>query len=341
MRAVSMQSRTARDLALVDIPVPEPAPHEVRIKVEAVGICGSDVSMAMAKPNFDFVERPRIFGHEFAGTIDAVGAQVGDWQSGDPITCLSILGCLQCGHCLSGNTSRCAQRQILGFHMTGAMADWVAVDARYILPLRGLSSIEGALIEPLAVACRCVHGACDIAAGYGSVIVSGCGIIGLLCALVARACGADVTITGLQLDAQVRLTKARQLGFRTIVIGDETGSLRDQLEEPVDLLIEASGAPPALAEAGQTVVAGGLIGVVATYAGSVNLPATDLVRAEQRLHMSFGASRRDFDQAITHIENGDIPVDDLVDTYPLEGAIGAFDDSIAKTTQKAVLIPAH
>ena len=341
MRAVSMQSNTARDLALIDVAVPDPAPHEVRIKVEAVGICGSDVSMAMAKPNFDFVERPRIFGHEFAGTIDAVGSRVGDWHAGDPVSCLSILGCLQCDDCLSGNTSRCARRRILGFHMSGAMADWVAVDARYILPLRGLSPVAGALLEPLAVACRCVHGACDIAAGYGSVVISGCGIIGLLCALIARACGAQVSITGLPLDVDVRLKKAQELGFTTIVISEETGSLLDQLPGPVDLLIEASGAPPALAEAGQVVVTGGLIGVVATYADSVALPATELVRAEQRLHMSFGASRHDFDQAINHIEKGDIPVDELVDTYSLEEALIAFDDSIAKTTQKAVLIPSH
>ena len=341
MRAVSMQSNTARDLALIDVAVPDPAPHEVRIKVEAVGICGSDVSMAMAKPNFDFVGRPRIFGHEFAGTIDAVGSRVGDWHAGDPVSCLSILGCLQCDDCLSGNTSRCARRRILGFHMSGAMADWVAVDARYILPLRGLSPVEGALLEPLAVACRCVHGACDSAAGYGSVVISGCGIIGLLCALVARACGAQVSITGLPLDVEVRLKKAQELGFSTIVIGEKTGSLRDQLSGPVDLLIEASGAPPALAEAGQVVVAGGLIGVVATYADTIALPATELVRSEQRLHMSFGASRNDFDQAINHIEKGDIPVDELVDTYSLEKALIAFDDSIAKTTQKAVLIPSH
>ena len=172
-------------------------------------------------------------------------------------------------------------------------------------------------------------------------MVSGCGIIGLLCALVARACGAEVSITGLKLDTEVRLKKAQELGFETIVIGDGTGTLCDQLSRPANLLVEASGAPSALAEAGQAVAAGGLVGVVATYAQSVPLPATDLVRAEQRLHMSFGASRNDFDQAITHIKNGDIPVDDLVDTYALEAAVGAFDDSIAKTTQKAVLIPPH
>ena len=137
------------------------------------------------------------------------------------------------------------------------------------------------------------------------------------------------------------LKKAQELGFETIVIGDETGTLCDQLSRPANLLVEASGSPSALAEAGQAVAAGGLVGVVATYAQSVPLPATDLVRAEQRLHMSFGASRNDFDQAIAHIKNGDIPVDDLVDTYALEAAVGAFDDSIAKTTQKAVLIPPH
>ena len=339
MRAVSMQSNTARDLALIDVPVPEPGPGEVRIKVEAVGICGSDVSMVLAKPNFDFVERPRVFGHEFAGTIDAVGAGSGDWQTGQRVTCLSVLGCLQCDQCRGGNTSRCERRQVLGYHMTGAMAEWVTVDARYILPLGRLSFVEGALLEPLAVACRCVHKACDIAAGYDSVVVSGCGIIGLLCALVARAGGVDVAVTGLQLDAEVRLKKVQELGFRTIVLGDGEPSLREQLDRPADLLIEASGAPVALAAAGQSVAWGGLIGVVATYGHNVDLPVTELVRAEQRLQTSFGGSRDDFEQAIAHIENGDIPVESLVDTYAFDDAIGAVDDSIAKTTQKAVLLP--
>jgi len=70
MKAVCLQSKDPRDIAVIEAPVPEPGPGEVRLKVEAVGICGSDVSSVMAKPNFDWVEGPRILGHEFAASIE-------------------------------------------------------------------------------------------------------------------------------------------------------------------------------------------------------------------------------------------------------------------------------
>ena len=140
--------------------------------------------------------------------------------------------------------------------MPGAMAEYCLVDAAFAVPLRdGLSHLEGALIEPLAVACRCVRQGCGAAAG-DRVVVSGCGIIGLLCALAARACGAEVTVTGVAADAGVRLRKARELGLETIVVGEEA-PLASQLPEPADILIEASGAPGALAAASEAVRPGG------------------------------------------------------------------------------------
>ena len=261
-----------------------------------------------------------------------------EWEAGQRVSALSVQGCGRCRPCRAGNTQQCPDRAILGLSMPGAMAEYCLVDAAFAVPLRdGLSHLEGALVEPLAVACRCVRQGCEAAAG-DTVVVSGCGIIGLLCALVARACGAEVTVTGIGADAEVRLRKARDLGMATVVVS-EAEPLARQVPEPVDILIEASGAPGALAAASEAVRPGGLIGVVATYPGPVPLPATDLVRREQRLHTSFGSTREDYEQAMAHLAAGDIPVEQLVETFPLGEALAAFEASIAKTTTKAVLIP--
>ena len=338
MMAFSMQSNRPRDLALVEVPVPEPEPHQLRLRVHAVGVCGSDVSAALAKPNFDWVERPLILGHELSGEVDAIGSAVGGWDLGQRVSALSVQGCLQCGYCLAGNTQQCRERTILGLSTTGAMADYCVVTADQVVPLRpGLSHIYGALVEPLAVASRCVHRACQVADG-DTVVVSGCGIIGLLCALVSRGCGADVTITGIEDDADVRLAKARELDFATLVVSEQA-PLASQLADLADVLVEASGAPGALAAAPDALKPGGLVGVVATYPADVPLSATDLVRAEQRMHTSFGSTREDYEQAMDHLIAGVIPVTDLIETFPLNQATTAFDASIDKRTPKAVLIP--
>ena len=338
MIALSMQSDTARDLALVEVPMPEPGTDEVRIEVAAAGICGSDVSAALAKPNFDWVRRPRILGHELSGVVDAAGAAVRGLEPGSRVTAVSVQGCGGCSYCRAGHTQLCGERTILGMSSDGAMASYCVVKAEHVVPLdEGLSHLQGALVEPLAVSARCMYNCCEVRAG-DRVVVSGCGIIGLLCALVARARGAEVAITGIDADREVRLQMARALGFTTIVVSDHT-PLVAQLAAPADILVEASGAPGALAAAPAAVARCGLIGVVATYPSEVAISATDLVRCEQRLHTSFGSTKADYRTAMAHLAAGDIPVDQLVETFPLTEALAALDASIEKRTPKAVIVP--
>ncbi|NNE91658.1 MAG: alcohol dehydrogenase catalytic domain-containing protein [Verrucomicrobiales bacterium] len=337
MRAVCLQSNTPKDLALIDAPRPEPGPEEIRLRVEAVGICGSDVSAALGKPNFDFVKRPRILGHEFSATIDVCGGEVTGWKAGQKVCAIAIHSCHKCDNCRAGNTQICEQRQILGFHMSGAMADYVCVHQRYVMPLRyDLGFVEGALVEPLAVASRCVLKMCDIQPGQ-DVIVSGCGIIGLLCALLARAAGGNVTVTGAEWDEAVRLKKARDLGLQTRIVSDEN-PLAKQLPELADRLIEASGAPQALAAASDSVKWGGLIGIIATYGSNIDWPATNVVRREQKIHPCMAAAWDDFEMAMKHLRDGVVPVDELVETFPLDDALGAFEASFEKTTPKALMM---
>ncbi len=338
MKAVCLRSKTPRDIAVIEAPVPEPAPGEMRLKVEAVGICGSDVSTVLAKPNFDWVERPRIIGHEFVATVDALGDGVSGFSKGQKVCALAVRGCGSCSACRVGHTNRCRDRKILGFHREGAMADFVVAEADRVMPLReGLGFVEGALIEPLSVASRCVLRNTGIEPGM-AVVVSGCGIIGMLCALLARASGANVIVTGTEADEGTRLKAARDLGFETIVVG-EGNPLAKQLRAPVDRLIEASGAPPALAMAGESVAWGGVISVVATYGSRIDWPATEIVRGEQRVQGTMASTWEDFQNAMGHLADGVVPVGALVREFPLEEAVAAFEGSIDKSVMKAVMVP--
>jgi L-iditol 2-dehydrogenase len=338
MKAVCLKSKEAKDLGVVEAPVSEPGPGEVRVKVGAVGICGCFVSCALGKANFDWVERPRILGHEYSGTVDALGEGVEGFEVGQAVTSLAVQGCgaLDCEPCRTGNTQRCRGRRILGFSMEGAMAEYVVVEARHVMPLKyGLSFVEGALVEPVSVASRHVLKGCGIEPGM-RVVVSGCGIIGILCALLARASGAAVTVSGAEWDREVRLKKAEDLGFGTVAVSEEA-TLASQVGEPVDCLIEASGAPPALAAAVDAVKWGGRIGVVATYPVSIEMPMTMVVRGEQTLQGTMASAWDDFEAAMRHLRDGVIPVDEVVETFSLGDAVAAFEGSIDKSVMKAVL----
>ena len=118
----------------------------------------------------------------------------------------------------------------------------------------------------------------------------------------------------------------------------ESNSLATQLDAPVDRLIEASGAPSALACAGESVAWGGVISIVATYGSRIDWPATEIVRGEQRVQGTMASTWEDFQNAMGHLADGVIPVDALVQEFSLEDA-AAFEGSIDKSVMKAVMIP--
>ena len=185
------------------------------------------------------------------------------------------------------------------------------------------------------------------------MVVTGCGIIGLMAAELARDAGARVAVTGLERDQDVRLALARERGFQTIVVGPDS-PLADQLRNGVydaagnrfgdphedglvDLVIECSGAPAALATANASLQLQGTICVIATYAEDVPFPATALTRAGQSVVGVMGSDRQDFDAAQEYLARGVFPVEAYVQTFPFSDALEAFRHSITAKTPKAIL----
>lgn len=317
------------------------------------GICGSDNSAVLGKPNFDWVERPRIIGHEFTAEILELGpGDHGDLQVGDIITPLAMLGCRlkDCPACSVSKWNLCPDKQIIGFHRNGGFGQHVVFESDRAVKLQeGVSAEEGALIEPLSVVVNALHNKSDIKPGQ-DVVVTGCGIIGLMSAELARAAGARVAVTGIERDRENRLKKASQRGFITIEVSPDN-PLAKQLKEgitdsegiafgasgKVDVLIECSGVAQVLQEAIDVVRPEGDICVIATYPGEVSINATHLTRTSLNMRGSMGSCRTDYAVAQKLIKTGGFPASEYINIYEFQDIQQALEDSIRAENIKAVI----
>src|SRR6478735_2593083 len=223
--------------------IPTPGPTQVLIEVAAVGICGSDVHYFDHGRIADFVVRePLVLGHEASGTIRAIGSAVTDREIGQRVALEPQETCGRCAQCLAGRYNLCPDVRFFATPpIHGAFAQYVVLEAHRAHPVPDSMSDEAAaLIEPLSVG---VWAARKAAVQPGDrVLVTGAGPVGLLCADVARARGA--TWVGVSDTNEYRLQIAAQRGA-TQTMNALAGPLSSQIE-PVDVVLECSGATPAV-----------------------------------------------------------------------------------------------
>ena len=230
---------------VTDVPEPTPEPGQVIVEVERVGVCGTDsefFSGAMTYLDSGDAAYPIRIGHEWCGIVVEVGEGVDPGWRERRVTGDTMLGCGSCRRCLAGKQHLCEDRFEIGIRhgWPGALAERLPVPARALVRLPdAVDPTLGALVEPGGNALRAVRGA-DLKPG-APVLIIGAGTIGLLCAQIAEARGAEVHILGRSARS---LDFARSLGFTRATTRDE----RDA-SVPFDAIIEASNDPssPALA----------------------------------------------------------------------------------------------
>ena len=244
-----------------DVSAPDAVPGEVVVDVRRAGICGTDVEFFTGEMQYlhdGHAAYPMRIGHEWMGVVSVIGDGVDPSWLGRRVTGDTMLGCGVCRRCRTGFQHVCADRSELGIRRgrPGAIAEQLAVPARALHALPDtVDDAAGALVEPGGNAFRAVQAA-DLEPG-DRVLVTGAGTIGLLCAMFARAGGADVHVLG---RSPRSLDFARSLGFEHVWSDDALPEL------PWDAVIEASNAPelPAkaveLVEPGKRVVYIGLAG---------------------------------------------------------------------------------
>ncbi len=309
-------------LEIADLPAPQPGAGEVLVRVEACGICGSDVhgydgSSGRRIP-------PIVMGHEAAGVVAAVGPEVQGFTKGDRVTFDSTVYCGTCAYCTRGEINLCENRQVIGvscgdYRRHGAFAEYVALPQRilYHLPDQ-LSFAEAAMLEAASVALHAVH--LSETRDRGTALVIGAGMIGLLTLQAARAAGckpvfiADVDQTRLNLAGQIGAGEVLHLSGAALVA--EVRKLTHG--RGVDLAYEAVGRDETVTAAIDCTRKGGTVTLIGNIAPEVKLPLQKVVTRQIRLQGSC-ASAGEYPQAIELIASGKIKVQPLITAVaPLE-----------------------
>jgi L-iditol 2-dehydrogenase len=302
-------------LEIVDLPVPALDPNEVLVKVEACGICGSDVH------GYDGTSGRRIppivMGHEAAGTIAALGRDVTGFSIDDRVTFDSTVYCGHCEYCTRGEVNLCEHRQVVGvscgdYRRHGAFAEFVAVPQHilYRLP-ESISPSEAAMLEAVSVALHAVR--LSPIAGAETALVIGAGMIGLLTLQAAKAAGysrvmiADVDQSRLNLATQVGADHALHASGEALV----AEVLRLTQGRGMDVVFEAVGRSETVAAAIDCACKGGAVTLIGNITAEVTLPLQKVVTRQLRLQGSC-ASAGEYPEAIALVAAGMIQVKPLI-----------------------------
>jgi L-iditol 2-dehydrogenase len=297
----------ARDLRIEARDVPALKPYEVLVKVASVGICGSDVHYYRHGRIGRFViNAPMTIGHELSGVVANRGSAVTRHEIGDRVCIEPGVACGRCRECRQGRYNLCPDMRFLATPpVHGACSQFAAIheDCAVALP-ESVSDNAGALIEPLAVGVwACKKG--GVAVGH-HVLVTGAGPIGMITAQVALAAGAFVTLS--DINAR-RLAFASRLGEASRLHALDPG---DAVDQPVDVVIECSGAAAALDQGLTAVAAGGTVVVVGMGPDPVWPVSIGVVqRKEVALTGTFRYAHA-FPTAIALAASGQIDLDTLV-----------------------------
>lgn len=235
-------------IELRDVPEPEPGEGEVKISVQAAGICGSDLHIWHGDIEIP-VKPPVTLGHEFAGVITALGPDVTDFEVGQRVTAEnSHYVCGRCEYCITGDYHLCEQRLATGYAFNGAFAPYCVVPAKrvHILP-DAVDFLTGALTDPSACTYRAVCEKGQVGPG-DVVLILGVGPMGLFSTQYAKVAGAKVILAGTPADA-ARLEIGRELGADYTVDVTQPDAVDDikGFAGPggIDVVLECAGAPGA------------------------------------------------------------------------------------------------
>jgi L-idonate 5-dehydrogenase len=329
MRAIVIHAakdlRIERASAVADL-----GPDDVEVRIEAGGICGSDLHYYQ-HGGFGVIriKEPMILGHEVAGKIARTGGSVTHLKAGTRVAVSPSRPCRQCRYCQAGQQQHCLDMRFYGSamrfpHVQGAFRDVLVADAGQCHPVAPtLTAAEAAMAEPLAV---CLHAGRQAGPLLGRrVLVTGSGPIGVLCMLVARRAGAaEIVITDVT-DAPLAIA-SRMGADRTVNVAREADRLSPYAVEKgtFDVLFEASGNQQALVSAFDVLRPGGTI-VQVGLGGNVTLPINTIVAKELQLRGTF-RFHEEYALAVDLMGKGLIDVKPLVTaTLPMERAVEAFE----------------
>jgi 2-desacetyl-2-hydroxyethyl bacteriochlorophyllide A dehydrogenase len=338
--------RQPGEMAIESLPVPEPDAGWVRVKTMASGICGSDLHLYTGNHPWLAPGSPMrasmlgaVYGHEVAGVVDAIGADVTKLAPGDHVALVGIVPCGKCAYCRVGQYQICTDLHHFGLHYSGGFAEYLLIPEDYAYPIpASLSFEEGALLDVLVVGIHAVQrGAVSLA---DRVAVLGGGPIGLAVAAAAKRAGArDIFLT---VRHPLQRQMAERIGVGHILDDDELATGR-VLEVTgglgVDCVIEAVGYKAStIATAIAMARRGGRIVFTGVFEEPVPVSFGDILVKELTITAShaFGLWNLtpEFELAVEMLARGEFPAADLVThRFALEDINQAFHTKLERSAE--------
>jgi L-iditol 2-dehydrogenase len=329
MTAVVKAGAGPENVVLDQVPVAHTAAGLARVRVVAAGVCGTDAHIAHDEYA---CEAPVVMGHEILGEVDRVGSPGDEHWLGKRVVCETYFSaCEVCEWCRAGSRNLCRSRRSLGSFENGGFARYVTMPVLNLHAVPdSMTGLEAVLAEPLACVAQCLLDPPVVGAG-DRVLVTGPGAMGQLAAQVAKACGGEVTLAGLERDSQ-RLRIAAGLGIRT--------TTAEVAAESFDVVIECSGSEPGARAAMHAARRGARYVQVGIFGRDVSLPFDTVLYKELVISSGFASTATSWRRAMALMEAGLVTLGPLVTRQvPIADFAEAFAAAAAGDGIKTVIIP--
>ncbi|MCL2216321.1 MAG: zinc-binding alcohol dehydrogenase family protein [Defluviitaleaceae bacterium] len=322
MKAIQVLS--ANDVKWVELPTPEiQNPGEVRVRIKAGGICGTDVGIA--RGTNVFATYPRVIGHEIAGEVESVGSAVTNLVVGDKVVLEPISYCGKCYACRKNRPNVCQHLEVYGIHRDGGFCEYlVAPEEKFHKVPNNFSFEQAALMEPFTIGAQCTWRA-GVEPG-DMVLITGAGPMGLIAADTCKSLGAEVIISEPN-EYRRNMSKLFGADYR---INPETEDLKTRVEEITqgmgpNVVIEASGLPSLVSQAIELVSVAGRVVPLGYGAEPVSYSSAMLTKKEASIFGSRLQTNK-FAPVIERLAKDLTRVEALITPYPAQQFMQAFSD---------------
>ncbi|MCW2278180.1 zinc-binding dehydrogenase [Heliophilum fasciatum] len=314
-------------LKIEEVPTPEAGAGEIRVKVAACGLCHTDLHyIDSGVPTFK--KPPLILGHEISGTVDQIGEGVTQFKVGDRVLLPAVMSCGTCYNCRTGRENICMNMKMPGNDMDGGYAEYICAPAKdaFHLP-EEIPLVEGSIIaDAITTPFHAIKNRAQVKPG-DTVVIMGCGGVGLNCVQVAAAAGASVIAVDL---LPQKLEWAKQFGAVATINPKEVDNVAKAVRKltggGADIAIECIGNPKTMEIAFDCLRAGGRMTIVGYSEHAMNLNASRLMYREMEVIGSLGCRPVDYPKCIELARTGKIRVKEMVTRrFTLEEINEGFD----------------
>jgi 2-desacetyl-2-hydroxyethyl bacteriochlorophyllide A dehydrogenase len=341
MRAARLQA-PGKPLTIDSVPIPAPGANEVLVQVEACGLCGTDIHLAV-DGDIPVDHTPITLGHEAAGVVAAVGDSVSDYDVGDRVALFPSATCGQCRFCMAGRESLCERSKVYGMASDGSLAQFVVAPSWSLIRIPGSVSFEVAAIvtDGVSTPFHALRSRGALKAGE-AVAVVGCGGLGTHAIMLARMMGAGFIVAiDTQMEARERaLELGADMAIDPAADPKVKKAIGQRLGRGVDLALEFVGRVETVATAISALDTGGR--VVVSGVGMVKPvlpPLVSFVGREHAVIGSFGMDKRDIEDLFALIAGGRLDLSRSISgRYPLAEINEALSRLASKDTDVVRLV---